>query len=256
MKRMIAIIACLLVFVCARTQGTELTFQWSGQTMGVDFEDTNLTASVKYAIRDDIAYGLSLIPPTNVTFEVLTPTSSGYGKYAGFMTVSHTTPINYCDGILCYFKNIGGNKVFQLSPAVCSNYVAAIALTNQYASAVTALSNYLHQAEAGYDVANMTLAQKRDFFWNPPLMEKIEILKGGQFEQFLNASIPDVNDPIKGVWPFPSILCFKVSSELIAGGNQPVLSCKVIGGHLEDDDINTFLLVYIDGFWRFCPTNN
>ena len=51
---------------------TNLTFQWHGQTMGVEFEVTNLTASVKAAIRDDIAYSLSLIPTNDVAFNPLT----------------------------------------------------------------------------------------------------------------------------------------------------------------------------------------
>ena len=255
MKRTLAIISVMAAYLCTAASGQDLswTFQWEASRYGLVFEDTNLVASVKNAIRDDIAYALSLIPSTNVTFEALTPTSSNYGKYAGFVTFSHSTPINYCDGILCYYKSSGGQTVFQLDPEACTNYAAAIALTNQYASAMTALSNRLQQAMIGYDVAAMTLAEKRDFFWNPPLMEKIETMEGGRFEQFLNDSIPDVNDPIHGVWPFPSILRFKMSSGLIKGGNPPMLSCDVIGGNLDTGDIDTFTLVYVDGVWRFCP---
>ena len=253
MKKAVIFIISVLMLECAQAQTNGLSFQWHGQTMGVDFELTNLAADVKGAIRDDVAYALSLIPSTNVTFEALTPTSSNYGKYAGFVMFSHATPINYCGGVLCYYKNSGGKTVLHLSPETCAKYAAAVALTNQYAAAMGALSNRLQQAMIGYNVAAMTLAEKRNFFWNPPLMEKIETMKGVQFEQFLNDSIPDVNDPIHGVWPFPSILRFKVSSELIDGGNPPMLSCDVIGGNLDTGDIDTFTLVYVDGIWRFCP---
>ena len=253
MKKVIAIVAGVMAITCVQSQVIGLTFQWHGQTLGIDFELTNLTADVKGAIRDDVAYALSLIPATNVTFEALTSTSSNYGKYAGFVRFSHATPINYCGGVLCYYKNGGGQTVFQLDPEACANYAAAVALTNQYASAMIALSNRLQQAMVGYNVAAMTLAEKRNFFWNPPLMEKIETMEGDRFEQFLNDSISDVNDPIHGVWPFPSILRFKVSSELIKGGNPAMLSCDVIGGNLHTGDIDTFTLVYVDGIWRFCP---
>ena len=253
MKNAIVIIAGVMAITCAQSQTAGLTFQWHGQTMGIDFELTNLTADVKGAIRDDVAHALSLIPSTNVTFEALTPTSSNYGKYAGFVTFSHATPINYCGGVLCYYKNSGGQPLLLLAPETCAKYAAAVTLTNQYVAAMVALFNRLQQAMAGYNVSAMTLAEKRNFFWNPPLMEKIETMEGDRFEQFLNDSIPDVNDPIHGVWPFPSILRFKMSSELIKGGNPAMLSCDVIGGNLDTGDIDTFTLVYVDGIWRFCP---
>ena len=48
-------------------------------TMGLDFKETNLTASVKNAIRDDIAYSMSLIAASNVTFEVSAPNTNHTG---------------------------------------------------------------------------------------------------------------------------------------------------------------------------------
>ena len=73
------VIFILLGASCAYAQTTNLTFQWHGQTMGLEFETTNLTASVKNAIRDDVAYALSLIAASNVTFEVSAPNTNHTG---------------------------------------------------------------------------------------------------------------------------------------------------------------------------------
>jgi hypothetical protein len=92
MKKLIMTI--MLGASCACAQPTNLTFQWHGQTMGVQFEVANLTDSVKVAIRDDIAYSLSLIPATNVTFTATTSNTN----YSGILSIHYKTPINYCGG--------------------------------------------------------------------------------------------------------------------------------------------------------------
>jgi|GEM_PF-3181030 len=251
MKRMIAIIACLLVFVCARTQGTELTFQWHGQTMGVDFEDTNLTVSAKSAIKDDIAYALSLIASSNVTFSLLTPDSSYYGEYKGFVNFGADTRINYSEGVLCYYKEIDGNIRWQIGSQVSSNYLAAITLTNQYASAVSVLSNYLHQFTAGIDISGMTLSEKKALLWNPPLLRLLEETSGDEFEELVGGAVPAVPAP-PGACPFPSILAFKAETDLPAEWEPPLFCCNIkvwrgaSGG-------GTFLFCYVNGTWRYSP---
>ena len=189
MKKAIVIVVGVMAITCAQSQVIGLTFQWHGQDMIVDFETTNLSASVKSAIRDDIAYSLSIIASSNVVFETLTPDSSNYGKYTGFMTISHTTPINYCGGVLCYYKNSGGQTIFQLSPKTCANYAAAVTLTNQHAIAINAFSNFFSNAKTGFDVTNMTLAEKKAFFWGVAAIDAWEQEEDANFDQALTDAL-------------------------------------------------------------------
>jgi len=248
MKRMIIVTVGLLIFVCARIQGTELTFQWHGQTMGVDFEDTNLTASVKCAIRDDIAYTMSLIVATNVVFEPLHPSNPKTSKYSGFVSFSSATPVNYCDGVLCFYKNTSEGIVFKLGQSVCSRYVAAIALTNQFVSEVNAFSNFINQVKAGYNVANMTLDQKKALFWPPSIVEEWQSNMGNQFEQEITDSIPAEPAPV-GVWNMPSILAYQMDANTLENTNSPSLFCelRVYGA---TSGTRKLRYIYANGMWR------
>jgi hypothetical protein len=206
MKRLI-MTAIMLNVAHSYAQTTNLTFQWHGQTMGVYFEATNLTASVKRAIRDDIAYSLSLIPTNNVTFEILPPTNPDSANYTGIVSIHRTTPINYCEGILCFYKTVGGNIYWEIDTEASSKYLVAIALTNQYAAAIHSFSNFYHNLITGFDTTGMTLAEKKAFFWGPYANE-VEQEMGAEFEPAITATLslrpfPDWTFP-----PKPSILAF------------------------------------------------
>lgn len=252
MKTVVSLIIVISA-IWSHAQTNSLLFQWHGQTMGVGFEPTNLTDSVEHAIRDDIAYSLSLIPSTNVTFATLSPSSSGYGKYAGFITISHLTPINYCDGILCYYKNIGENVVFQLSQSVCSKYMAAIALTNQYASTINSFSNFYYHVQTGFNVTNMTLEEKKSYYWGA-FVNEFEQEEGANFEQVLTATLssrPATLPP----WtfpPMPSILSFSLwEADATDTLPTPVLLCQV----RRWDPVNKstkWSFVYAGEKWRYC----
>ncbi len=239
-----------LVWDC-NAQPTALPFQWHGQTMGLEFEQTNLATSAQIAIRDDIAYSMSLIPFTNVTFTVLAPTNSYYGKYNGFVSFSCTTPINYCEGVLCYYKTIGDVINFQLDPKACSNYIAAITLTNQQETAVNAFSDYLSQFKTGIDVSNMTLTEKKALLWNPPLMKLLEETSGNRFEELLEGAIPSVPAP-DGARPQPSILAFSVQTNLPEEWAPPLLCCNMKAWRGENGD-RRLSFCYVNGSWRYSP---
>ena len=249
----LVLLCCVSLSFLVQSQTPNLTFQWHGQTMGVEFEVTNLTASVKAAIRDDIAYSLSLIAASNVTFEALTPTSSSYGKYAGFATISHTTPINYCAGILCYYNTSGGQTVFQLAPDVCLAYAVAITLTNQHAAAVNAFSNFISHAKTRFDVTGMTLTEKKAFFWGTAAIDALEQEEGANFDQALTDALSSRPSDIPP-WafpPMPSILAFSAWDGAGAGVPVPTLLCKV----KRWDPVNKtthWSFVYADGTWRYC----
>jgi hypothetical protein len=200
--------------IFAHSQTTALSFQWHGQTMGVDFENTSLTVSVKNAIRDDIAYAMSLIPSANVVFETLQTSNPNSTKYAGYLNVS--APVNYSEGILGFYKHINGVKVFQITPASCKKYTTAITLTNQYSSAVNAFSNYLHSFKSGIDTSGITLAEKKALLWNPPLIQRLEEnYSGAELEELVGGAIPAVPAP-SGACPNPPILAFSVETDLPA----------------------------------------
>ena len=208
MKRLI-MTAIMLSVAHGYAQTTNWTFQWHGQTMGLDFEVTNLTKSVKAAIRDDIAYSMSLIPTNDVTFNVFPPNSPDSSNYTGRVRIPYTTPINYCDGILCFYNSIGGNVYWKIGERACSEYLAAIALTNQYAAAMNSFSNFHHHLITGFDTTGMTLAEKKAFFLNPYL-DKEEQEMGADFEPTITAAL-SYRPPTLPEWEFPpkpSILAF------------------------------------------------
>jgi len=221
--------------------------------MGLQFAMTNLTTSQKTAIRDDIAYSMSLIPTNHVTFEALSPTNPDYANYTGIVSVHHETPINYLGGVLCFYKTIGGNICWQLGEEACSKYLAAITLTNQYATAVSSFSNFYHQVINGFDVAGMTLEEKKSFFWNAEVVEVIEEMEGANFEQTLTLmlSFRPAPPPPGALFPYPSILAFTVyEDEEIMGTPLPVLFCHVKRWNPEVKRSKSDF-VYIDEKWRY-----
>ncbi|MEI7901200.1 MAG: hypothetical protein WCK89_13185 [bacterium] len=248
--RSIALFLPVMCFLSANAQTTALPFQWQDQTLWVDFEQTNLAASVRQTIRDDIAHSMSLIPVTNVTFAVLTTGDQFYGRYTGAATISDKTPINYCHGIFDYYTTMAGTNYFQIDVRACSNYLAAISLTNQYASAISSFSNFLNQVRTGFSVTNMTLAQKRALFWNPTILNYWEQQSETNFEQALTAAIPSAPTPVV-TSPLPSILAYSVHDDIIEGGNTPLLCCEFKSWR-EGDWARKVVFVYVDGSWRFC----
>ena len=248
MKRLIQTII-LLGASCAYTQTTNLTFQWHGQTMGLDFKETNLTASVKNAIRDDIAYSLSLIAVSNVTFELSAPNTN----HTGVVSIHYQTPIDYCEGVLCFYKTIGGNVWWQIDSETCSNYLAAITLTNQHAVAVNSFSNFHHQVINGFDITGMTLEEKKTFFWGSYL-DVLEQKEGDNFEQVISKGLSVRPSPLPtwALLPLPSILAFSEwEAEEDDAQPVPVLLCTVKRWTLMNESTR-WNFVYAGGKWRYC----
>jgi hypothetical protein len=248
MKRLI-LTTIMLGASCACAQTTNLTFQWHGQTMGVQFKMTNLTDSVKIAIRDDIAYSLSLIPATNVTFEAMTASTN----YSGNVRIHYDTPINYCGGILCFYKTVGGNIYWQIGQEACSKYLAAIALTNQHAAAVNSFSNFYHQVVNGFDVTGMTFEEKKSFFWGSPAMEDFEEEEGANFEQTLTKALSfRPNPPLEEeIFPYPSIRAFIVYEGAGTGLQTPTFVCEMKRWEPSIKS-STWSFIYLNGKWRYC----
>ena len=247
------VIFILLGASCAYAQTTNLTFQWHGQTMGVDFKETNLTDSVKNAIRDDIGYAMSLISFTNISYEAHSPTHPDYGKRTGVAAIAESTPYNYCDGIINDYKAVGNTTTFVLCNSACSNYVATIALTNQYALQIAAFSNFFHHVKTGFDVTGLTLAEKKSFFWGSPFLEVWEESEGDGFEQRLTQALSFRPNPLPpNVFPpNPAILAFVVYMDEDIGIPQPTLFCEVRRWDPVNENTQ-WNFIWIDGKWRYC----
>jgi hypothetical protein len=248
MKKLIQTII-LLGASCAYAQTTNQTFQWHGQTMGIEFETTNLTDSVKSAIRDDIAYSLSLIAASNVTFEVSAPNTN----HTGVVSIHYQTPIDYCEGVLCFYKTIGGNVWWQIDSETCSNYLAAITLTNQHATAINSFSNYFHQVKTGFDITGLTFAEKKAFFWGP-LVDVFAQEEGDNFEQFISDALTVRPSPLPESMflPLPSILAFSAwKAKEDDMQPVPVLLCTLKHWNPVNESTKWYF-VYAGGKWRYC----
>lgn len=142
MKNQLAIILLLVSASTSYSQVPDLswTFQWETNTYGLLFEDTNLTAMVKGAIRDDVQGVLAYNPTTNAFFHSLTASDPQYGIYAGRMTLDDAaTPSEFPS----LYKVLGGTNYFAVANSSSSNYTAKIVLTNQQQVAIGGLSNFL-----------------------------------------------------------------------------------------------------------------
>ena len=252
MKKLISAIS--VFSMCVTLAQTNWTFQWHGQTMGLDFEVTNLTTSVKAAIRDDVAYAMSLIPATNISYEAYSANHPDYGKLTGIASIAKDTPYNYCAGIINDYKIVGNTTNFVLREKACSNYVAAITWTNQYATQVATFSNFFYHVKTGFDVTGMTLAEKKSFFWGSSFLEELEASEGNGFEETLTQALSFRPNPLpSGVFPpNPSILAFIVYTDgKIIGTPLPTLFCRV----RQWDSVNKNTLwdfINVGGKWRYC----
>jgi hypothetical protein len=153
--------------------------------------------------------------------------------------------------VLCFYRNDENGIAWQLTPDACDKYIAAIASTNQYAVEVSAFSNHLYQFAAGYNRTNMTLAEKTALLWNPTLTERLQKEYPSEYGAMLGGALPSTPAP-QGACPYPSILAFKIVSDLPAEWEPPLLECKVhvLRGETMED---VCCFYWVNGSWRFSP---
>ena len=105
------------------------TLQWGTNKVGVMFEDTNLTFSVKSSIRSDVARVLSFNSPSNATFAALSADDPYFGEFSGRVTMSHAlVPSGFP---IDYYKTCNGTNYFMIDAIDSTNYLSKIILTNQ-----------------------------------------------------------------------------------------------------------------------------
>ncbi len=244
MKNQLAIILLLVSASTSYSQVPDLswTFQWETNTYGLLFEDTNLTAMVKGAIRDDVQGVLAYNPTTNAFFHSLTASDPQYNIYAGRMTLDDAA--THSEFPLSLYKVLGGTNYFAVTISSSSNYTAKIVLTNQQQVAISGLSNFLVTAQ-NMTTSNTTIQAFQQKWWHP-LQERIytpEDVDADAIAKHINA--------FGGLYYYyPSVLSFEFRSE----NGKTWFGCKVwtrnksdLKKHLELD------LVYGGDQWRFVP---
>ena len=147
MKRLAFFSVTFFAAVAAYPQTPPADWSWTflraGETCGLLFEDTNLTAPVKAAIRDDVAWSYSYVGTSNLFTRLYVSGDSEYGIFIG---VDGTIGNNGCaEGLGGWdYKLHNGNRYFHVEKKLSERFLQAIALTNQHQAAVESLTNFLH----------------------------------------------------------------------------------------------------------------
>jgi len=236
------LVAISMFPLCATFAQTNWTFQWHGQERGIIFSQTNLSKSVKIAIRNDIAQILSNIPVSNFEIYPVLQDDPDFGKVDGLINFTgkeHVWPDDFRFGD---YRVINGMTNFVLSVETCVTYASAIALTNKYATAIGSLSNFLASAEAMTPVNTNAFLQK---FWhhNKNRVTVISDIPEMNFSKAIETWGGDVRHI------YPSILQFEYGS--LKG--KPACLHAEIGTVAKSDpnDKSSVHVVYKNGKWRF-----
>ncbi len=250
MKKRIVPIMTMLVAVNLQAQASPLPFQWHGQTNGIVFRQTNLTDDVKASIRDDIELVMSRIAISNVQFIAYQPGQQRHDGADGIMTISEIGRICPSQFPLNYYFVTNGMTRYILDELGCSIYSNAVALTNQCADQIASIPTVMWHFTNGFDVANMTLEQKKMYIWNPEL-DKLMTKDVTKFEADISEALPKGTNWITFVQT--SILSF--SREQLEDGGNLLLTCRFnVRLNRPGNPVQTTLIfVYKDGAWRWCP---
>jgi hypothetical protein len=147
MKRMMIPIVTLFAAVSAYPQTPPSDWSWTflrnGETCGLLFEDTNLTAPVKAVIRDEVCQSYSFIAVANRYTKTYAP---GHPQYGIFVGADGAQGNNGCAEWLggWKYKLHNGNRYFHIERELSARFLQAVALTNQHRAAVGSLTNFLH----------------------------------------------------------------------------------------------------------------
>jgi hypothetical protein len=235
----------LVAITSVRAQDVPWTFQWDGVDCGLIFEASNLTASTKAAIRDDVQRVFTLTRRTNAVFHALAPGNVGFGTYTGW--VEHDADISWPKGFkVSSYLTSGTINSFLLDSDCCQKYLQKIALTNQYQTAVCAVSNF---------ISTITTATTNNLSRNA-VLELSWSIRANRGATMDDISDPEYRDIFRNWQEFPfhppvSILDF--SSEPAFGQTWLFLALR-FKAILEADTIE-MPVVYVNGMWRF-PTDS
>jgi hypothetical protein len=210
------------------------------------FEDSNLAASVKASIRDDIQLVYSHNPSSNAEYRVYQSGDAQFGHYLGNM---HLDGNWICPAGLnsWNYVSLGGINYFCVTKEISDRYIQSIALTNQFHNQVASLSNFLHAAKT-MTTNSITPAGFARLFW---------IHEAERAAQAADMGTPEnINTNIhlwsSGTYYHPSILQFRDGAD----GDYAAFRCTVnislqTTAWKNNRDPNPEELVYKNGRWRF-----
>ena len=226
------------------------TFLRDGETCGLLFEDTNLTASVKAVIRDEVCRSYSFVPSSDRFTKLYVAGDPEYGTFIGRDgTMGNNGGATGLGG--WQYKLHNGNRYLHVKKELSAKFLQAIALTNQHEAAIGSLTNFLHAfnstttnnvVPSAYLPMWWSLEQdiplspsfKRQWEDTPGLMSEATIVQFcGQFCEYEII--------------FPSILNFRYGDSQAAGG----FGCEVVFRRRSDGYYERrWMLTYRAGKWR------
>jgi hypothetical protein len=219
------------------------TFQRWGGTCGLLFESTNLTTSVKAAIRGDIAKAYTFTTTDNLDTGIYTPDDDEFGTFVGFdgLNGNRAGPAEL--GGWSY-KLHNGNRYLYVKEDLSAKYLTQIALTNQHKAAVGSLSNFLATVNST-TANNLNPADYVRLWWS---MEKGRSLTLADFksEEEVRMFHGEFNGYL-GEVIVPSILNFKKDAEMYGG----VFYCKAVSRKRDDGTYEHGFpdIAYFKGKW-------
>lgn len=218
------------------------TFLWGTNRIGIVFEETNLTNSVKSAIQDDFTYVLSFNVSSNASFETLVVGNHNNGKYTGRMVLDMEAlpekfPKNY------YISHSGTNYIV-ITYEDSTNYLAQIALTNQHQTAISGLSNFVYTVNHA-TTNSLSRAALAAMYWR---MSEDRVLTSNDMSE---VTYLKVLSPCGGIFQrytyyVPSILDIAISDY----GNKTWLVGMLRMRTKEDGQPAEQPCIYRDGQWR------
>ena len=144
-------------------QDLSWTFQWGADRYGLLFDVTNLSASAKGAIRGDMEHVLSYVQKSETEFYTFEVDDSYYGEYIGRISWP-----NGAGGVkpfpLSVYSVFGGTNYYHVSESRNTEYLAGIALTNQYREAVAAVPGWIAVMNSA-TTNTMSCAEYVDYVW-------------------------------------------------------------------------------------------
>ena len=251
MKTIAVILATCFAGGITQAQDWSWTFQRWGDTCGLLFEATNLTASVKAAIRDDIAYAYTFSSTNNLFTRVYTPNDSGYGTFVGFDGLQGNKGTTSSGG--WDYKLHNGNRYFYVKESLSTNYLAKIALTNQHQAAIGSLSNFLATVNS-ITTNNLNAAEYVQMWWSMRQKKPLSLT----FSMYKDEVLFFESDETvrKFCWDFtgqyeiivPSILAFNQDAKKYEGS----IWCKPVYRKRDDGTYkHGFVdIAYCNGAWR------
>ncbi len=233
--RVFLLLSSLLIYA----QPATFNFQWGEQTCGLLFDDINLTAQVKGVIQDDIELIFSRVPSNIATFAITN-------------NVHYTGGLDGIDGRLYYprgfrfgtYKTIGATNYYYVRATVSTNYIAAIDLTNRYASAVQSFSPFLSRLEQ-INLGNITTNEYVQLFWEMREGRVSTLLDFDGEQGWITEGIAKAKE-----WFFfrPSILAF---SERTVGQHTYLCVASYSVNRTDHSKYQDGACVYAQGAWRF-----